>query len=1833
MDELKQFQNAKLSSNREINTLCRQIQKSKDSPDSALLIADLFSDLQEAYKKYVNSCVTVISLLGDNDEAIKLIENEMDVIDDKILVSRKLKADAELNKVVLDSTARKKEDETNKIESLKDDYRSYMFLFKDRIADLNVIKDNVSVSELVITKAVGKINITKTNEIIEWQEQKYCQLMNRIEALKQNMSVTEYISGLEKNKSDIKNLVSEIRNTIDNALKSDNDIDDVNNTSFSSNTAGLNSMLSGFNIRHSIDSRILPKFDGDRRAFLDFKQGFMRQVHDKLESDDARATYLRSQAVMPNASIRNMLKNLSYQDMWEVLDKEFLSRKLVAESLETSWKSKKAVKSLGKEYCDLIREFQSALKTIEHLNIRDFVTEHALLWILIEKIPTDIGNKVRVAYLKSDDTTVNDIIDILKEGTLINHSGKSVTGSNDKHKQKVNVVDSSSPWSCAVDNCNYKKKHYPSQCRVFKALKYEDRVKVIKDNKLCDFCFNKHSLDKCEKKQEWDPCKVDDCGEYHHKLLHKPNTSESINSAQTISDKKASLMLQKVKVSDESDAILFWDSGSTTNLITHDFAKKVDLKGSGCTLDIVGVGEKTDSLKTKLYTVPLFGKNGKLFTVQAYGMDKITGCMESFNATKAADIFGIEEDCFDDVNDSVDILIGSIDLDLFPTRAGEFEGLVLYNSIFGTGSLVAGCSKDGESHLELSAHVVARAETRSVKPLDFLSAEGFGVDIPRKCKLCKGCKECGIKSTQMSYTESKELEEIEQGLSLDTSRKKWTAKYPYNTDPSVLCNNYSQALHCMKRLEKRLIANGKINDFNAQFQENVERSVFEEIDPDNCNYSGPINYITITDTYKDDEGKTTPIRLCMNSSMKFNGVSLNDIMMKGPSSLNNIYNVLLNFRTYPIGFVKDLSKFYNSVLADEKDQHLRRVIWRNGKVDDKPKVFKTNTVNFGDKAAGCIAVTAVRETADLYKHIDNDAADQLKHDSYVDDTASGADTKNEAVKISDHMDKIVNLGGFKFKKTTMTGDDVVPMKILGTFWDPKNDTIYVDCKVNPSPKMKGVKIQKDLDLFDLIHNLPEIITKKIVWRIAMGQYDILGLASVFFVRLKLVMRDLSDEDGRAIGWDDPIPEDVKKRFVIVLDQMKHMLSLRFPRCVAPQGKGCAYDLLVFADGSKQAFCTLAYLRYKISETEYKCTLLSGKTRVAPLKKISVPRIELLGALAAVRLAESIQNGCRLEIKRRYFFTDSSAVLGMINSECGAFNEFVGTRLGEIKSKCNPAEEWLWLATKENLADMGTREDTVPKDLEPGSEYQEGKDWMAKDVTEWPTSRNPGKAPTEELTKAAQKVMVIDDKVPLIHLERFTSFTKVKRILANVFLFILKLKKKAVGLDATNLLTMAEDYLIVQEQSTVKDLYNNGKLNSLLPTMKTIQIIDHDEDILVTNGRMGGALSVGYDKDELPLMNCTSQVARLLMTESHKIGHNGVDRTLQRSRNIAWIIQGKKLAKSISFNCCTCKRRNAKLENQRMAPLPEFRLKPAPPFHTTHVDLFGPILIKDSVKKRVSSKVWGVLFCCSVTTAIHLEVTENYSTDSFIQALKRFMNLRNTPATIISDPGTQLMSAAKKLGNWDWTKIKETGRGEVEWKFIPTDSQHYNGLCEAFIKQTKKQLTNAIKVGKFTKGEIDTIFSDVMYIMNTRPLAVRAGEDPLSGGPITPLHLLGARGTLAVPRMKYDEDPSPNKRLAFLESVVDDWWKKWFAQVFHNLVPCKKWTKEHRDVKVGDVVLLKDSNLLRREYRLARVTEVKPSVDGHARRILLQYKTHPDDTIFKTTERSIQNIVVIIPNDD
>ena len=605
---------------------------------------------------------------------------------------------------------------------------------------------------------------------------------------------------------------------------------------------------------------------------------------------------------------------------------------------------------------------------------------------------------------------------------------------------------------------------------------------------------------------------------------------------------------------------------------------------------------------------------------------------------------------------------------------------------------------------------------------------------------------------------------------------------------------------------------------------------------------------------------------------------------------------------------------------------------------------------------------------------------------------------------------------------------------------------------------------------------------------------------------------------------------------------------------------------------------------------------------------------------------------------------------MIKTSSGAFGELLENEIGEIKNK-SKSEEWSWVDTKNNLADMGTREDVKPCMMVPGSKYQNGLDWMNQEEEFWPVDKNPGDARKEfesELTTAAKKVMVASMTEQDIPWQRFQTFKKAQRVTATVLMSIdrfrfkqrnrenLKNEKIPVKMEdlvVSEYLEKAEDFLFYQAQWDIRESFQKKNLASLLPVLKKVNVLGKEVELVVMNGRLENSMSIGYDKTELPILSYKSPLSRQIINDAHDQGHGGMERTLLRARNIAWVVQGGKMAKRVCGPCTICKRKKgASLEKQKMAPLPEFRVKPAPVFYTTSLDLFGPVLIIDTVKRRTSRKAWGVVFCCTATGAIHLETTENYSCDSFLQALKRFMNLRGTPNRIISDPGTQLMAAAIRLGNWKFDRIVEL-EGGLKWEFIPVNSQHYNGLSEAMVKQTKIQLSILVKDRKLTKGELDTVLSDIQYIINSRPLNKRAGTDPLSGGPITPLHLLGGRATKEVPKMDLDQKVTLVKRLQFLDKITDEFWKKWFLTVFHNLIPCQKWRKEERNVLVGDVVLLKDSNLMKKgEYKLARVKEVRPSLDGHSRRVILEYKTHPTDEKLKTTERSIHGFIVIAPVD-
>ena len=218
---------------------------------------------------------------------------------------------------------------------------------------------------------------------------------------------------------------------------------------------------------------------------------------------------------------------------------------------------------------------------------------------------------------------------------------------------------------------------------------------------------------------------------------------------------------------------------------------------------------------------------------------------------------------------------------------------------------------------------------------------------------------------------------------------------------------------------------------------------------------GPINFISLVCAYKSGPHQSTLLRLCMNSSMKQPQPvvkSLNDLLMKGPPTLADLFSVTLGMLEHKYAIAKDLSKFYNCVLADPIAQHTRRVVWRDGDLTAVPKVYCTTTVNFGDKPAGCIANPAIKETADLFGG-DDEAAYFLKNRTYVDDCVAGSNSKSELEKISKELEEFVAKGGFEFKETHMTGDE--PIKVLGLIWITEKDEFQVDVKVHFSGKRGG----------------------------------------------------------------------------------------------------------------------------------------------------------------------------------------------------------------------------------------------------------------------------------------------------------------------------------------------------------------------------------------------------------------------------------------------------------------------------------------------------------------------------------------------------------------------------------------------------------------------------------------------------------------------------------------------------------------------------------------------------------------------------------------------------------
>ncbi|XP_070547952.1 uncharacterized protein [Ptychodera flava] len=344
----------------------------------------------------------------------------------------------------------------------------------------------------------------------------------------------------------------------------------------------------------------------------------------------------------------------------------------------------------------------------------------------------------------------------------------------------------------------------------------------------------------------------------------------------------------------------------------------------------------------------------------------------------------------------------------------------------------------------------------------------------------------------------------------------------------------------------------------------------------------------------------------------------------------------------------------------------------------------------------------------------------------------------------------------------------------------------------------------------------------------------------------------------------------------------------------------------------------------------------------------------------------------------------------------------------------------------------------------------------------------------------------------------------------------------------------------------------------------------------------------------------------------------------------WIISGSSAVSQLIHQCVICRKMRRATQTQKMGDLPSDRIEEAPPFTYCGVDLFGPFLVKE---KRSLLKRYGVLFVCMASNAIHLETANSLETDSFICALRRFLSIRGPTRQLRADCGTNIVGAnnemTKALKEMDQRKVADFLLNQecdwIEFKFNVPSSSHMGGIWERQIRTVRNVLEPLMhQAGPQLDDEsLRTFIAEVQNIVNSRPITTDHLSQYNSPEPLTPNHLLTMKTKVLLPPPGNFQkaDMYARRRWRRVQHLTNEFWSRWRREYLQTLQPRPKWTVPRRNLKVDDIVIIKQDNMPRNCWRLGRVSKVYPGEDGYVRKVQLTTAT-------STLDRPIHKLVLL-----
>ncbi|XP_055928759.1 uncharacterized protein LOC129959887 [Argiope bruennichi] len=724
-----------------------------------------------------------------------------------------------------------------------------------------------------------------------------------------------------------------------------------------------------------------------------------------------------------------------------------------------------------------------------------------------------------------------------------------------------------------------------------------------------------------------------------------------------------------------------------------------------------------------------------------------------------------------------------------------------------------------------------------------------------------------IKEEYFVTAEDSELQELEDSVEeleeqcerLEQTYKRneegrYIVEMPIKENPPVLGESKQIARNRLDSLIKRLNKNPQMKKLYSEFIEeyaalgHMERVMEDEL-PE-TNYFLPHHGV-----YR--EGSTsTPLRVVFNaSSPKSNGVSLNDLLCKG-DVVEDIFELILRFRTHKFAFTFDIQKMFRQILVVPHQRDYLRILWFDEN-SHQEVTFRLKTVTYGTSCAPHLAIRTIKQLA-LDEASDFPlASEMVLRDLYMDDGITGAPDIQTAQILQQQLIKMFARAGMYLHKWTSNSQE-----LLNSFptSNPEN-TFPIDEQVSKALGMHW-KPFEDLFIFTVKYENESILTKRTVLSVIARLYDPLGLLGPVISKMKIFLQKLWLQK---LTFDDPLPPAIGKEWSHLVQSLRALELVKIPRWILNENP-VKLILHCFSDASKAAYGAVIYLQCISANDIVTSRLVCSKSRVSPLKTVSIPRLELCGCLLASQLKAKVEKALHLQIDSAVMYTDSTISLAWIQTPPHRLKTFVANRVGKIQ-QLTQNNKWQHVSSTLNPADVISR-GLVPEQLIDNYLWWNGPTFLQ----ELPVSVNCADQQMIDASQDSQFLLELKDNTThtlvTLNSDFLTNFLKISNKynkLIRVFNFLLRFlgncrNKKMKGSLSSKEIEEAEFKLIsLVQQNVLADDFKNlasgkqqkskwyfQKDNISVGTMVVVK----DDNVPLNSWLLGRVVKVFYGKDNI-----------------------------------------------------------------------------------------------------------------------------------------------------------------------------------------------------------------------------------------------------------------------------------------------------------------------------------------------------------------------------------------------